>query len=347
MGYELRVVSYKLCISCVPVASSMLSIVLPTYNEAENLADVLKSIASVLGGQSFEVIVVDDDSPDQTWEAAEKLKKKHPTLRVIRRIGRRGLASAVMEGLNGAAGDVLVVMDADLQHDAATILALTDAIDDGADVAIASRYIDGGHVGSWAMRRRLLSRAATVLARALSPLSTTDPLSGFFAMRREAYGKIAGNLRPAGFKILFEILAFLPRNSATVDVPLAFQERRHGRSKISLSVGAAFAGQSLRIACIRMQGWLFACACIAAMTILMPRVAALMPLYLDADARAEVQATLSEVAVDQGWLLSDLSLRAVLPDGIRVMHRRHHRGSDERECLVIRHEGRRISPCID
>lgn len=323
-----------------------LSIILPTYNEAANLPELLERISIVLKNNAFEVIVVDDDSPDNTWEAAERLKKQYPMLRVIRRVGRRGLASAVVEGFGAATGDVFVVMDADLQHDPVIIRDLLARIADGADIAVASRYVEGGSVGSWIRGRRLLSRMATFLARSLPPVSVSDPMSGFFAIRRTAYERVADRLRPSGFKILFEILAFLPHATVVAELPLVFEERRHGSSKLSLRVEMIFLWQMLRIALIRAQAPLFAFVCAGVLAVLLPRLEPLLPLYHNAAVRAQVSETMSGVAGEQGWLLSDMRLAVVTRDGIRIMHRRHHRGADEEACLAIRHEGHRISPCI-
>lgn len=323
----------------------MFSLILPTYSEAASLPELLKRIAEAAGGEAYEIIVVDDDSPDHTWEAAERLKNHHPMLRVIRRIGRRGLSSAVAEGCAAAKGDVLAVMDADLQHDPVIIRELIARIADGADIAVASRYVEGGSVGSWIRGRRLLSRAATFLARSLPPVSVSDPMSGFFAIRRTAYEGVADRLRPSGFKILFEILAFLPHATVVAEVPLVFEERRHGSSKLSLGVELVFLWQMLRIALMRAQAPLFAFVCTGVLAVLLPRLEPLLPLYRDVAVRAQVRDTLNAVASEEGWLLSDMQLSAVVPEGIRIIHHRHHRGADEEECLYIRHDGRHISPC--
>lgn len=324
----------------------MLSIILPTYNEAANLPELLERIAAALGKGTFEVIVVDDDSPDRTWEAAEMLAKKYLMLRVIRRTGRRGLSSAVVEGFAAAKGDVFVVMDADLQHDPQIITRLMEKIDGGADIAVASRYTEGGNVGSWVTGRRVLSRAATFLARTLPSVTVSDPMSGFFAIRREAYEEISGMIRPTGFKILFEILSFLPRTATAAEVPLEFQMRQNGESKLSLKVEIIFLWQLFRVALIRVQTPVFAFVCAVILAVLLPKAGALSLLYTGSAVRTQVSETLSAVAEEQGWLLSDMHLSAVTQESIRIIHRRHHRGADEKVCLAIRREDRRISPCI-
>lgn len=229
----------------------VLSLVLPTYNEAANLPILLERLSQA-GLSAYEVIVVDDDSPDHTWETAQRLTASYPQLRVIRRIGRRGLASAVTEGFAIAGGDVLAVMDSDLQHDPSVLTELHAAIERGADIAVASRYREGGSVGDWVKGRRFLSKASTAVSRWLSPPGITDPLSGFFAVRSSSYNAVAHRIRPAGFKILLEILAALPRTAHTAEVPLHFLQRHHGESKLSARVGMAFILQVLRLSARRI-----------------------------------------------------------------------------------------------
>lgn len=306
----------------------MLSIVLPTYNEAKNLPELLDCIADVLEKRAYEVIVVDDDSPDRTWEVADSLQKTHSMLRVIRRVGRRGLSSAVVEGFDAAKGDVLLVMDSDLQHDSSLILQLSDAITKGADIAVASRYMKGGSVGEWVRGRRLLSNTATWLAKSIPAVHVSDPMSGFFAIKRSTYEGIRPMLRPAGFKILFEILGHLPRRTTTAEVPLVFQMRKHGESKLSVTVELQFIVQLLRIALIRLQKILFWSVCITIALILFVRLMPLLPLYTNPIARSQVQHTLQFVAAQNGWLLSDISLRSVGMKRMTVLHREHRFGPD-------------------
>src|SRR3990167_11135087 len=152
----------------------MLSLILPTYNEALNLPELLPKIRSVLSQVPHEIIIVDDDSPDHTWKVAQELAEKLGDVHVIRRIGRRGLSSAVIEGFLAAKGDVLAVMDADGQHDLTLIPKLFVAVRSGSNVAIGSRYIEGGSVGSWDERRYRLSRIATNLAKRLCKVEVND-----------------------------------------------------------------------------------------------------------------------------------------------------------------------------
>lgn len=325
--------------------TAALSIILPTYNEAANLPELLERISGVLKEGAFEVIVVDDDSPDKTWETAEKLTQKYPMLRVIRRINRRGLSSAVTEGFAAAKGDTLLVMDADLQHDPAIILQLKDAIMNGADIAVASRYMAGGSVGAWISGRRILSKAATFLAKNLPPVHVSDPMSGFFALRADAFRRIQPSLRPSGFKILLEILTFLPRGTKTAEVPLEFKLRTHGESKLSLRVEAEFLLQILRIMLYRVQWPLLLLVLTSAFCVLAMRAWPLRQMYLNPIVRNNVQITLRREAEHNGWLISDLSVKGIAADHIKAIHRLHVRGEDPEQCHILYFDDRPAQPC--
>jgi dolichol-phosphate mannosyltransferase len=220
-----------------PVA---LSVVLPTYNEAENLPDVIEHLEGALHGLAYEIIVVDDDSSDGTWMLARRLAATRPHLLVIRRVGRRGLSSAVLEGFLAARGDVLAVADADGQHDVGLLPDLYSSVCAGASVAVGSRYVAGGSLGALAPRRRAMSRVATQITRVLGRTGVQDPLSGFFAIDRRTFESTLPRLRARGFKILLEILLHLPPGACVREVPMAFGARRHGRSKLSGHVQLEF-----------------------------------------------------------------------------------------------------------
>src|SRR3989344_3439344 len=218
----------------------MFSLILPTYNEAENLPELLPKIEAALKDIPHEVIIVDDDSPDRTWQIAQRLTVKFPDLHVIRRIGRRGLSSAVVEGFLGARGDILAVADADGQHDLALLPTLHDAVKKGSHVAIGSRYIEGGSVGRFDERRYTLSRIATRLAQMLCRVEVRDPMSGFFAIDRETFEAALSGLNPKGFKILLDLLVHLPSGATVQEFPFAFGQRLHGESKLSRRVQVEF-----------------------------------------------------------------------------------------------------------
>ena len=218
----------------------MLSLILPTYNEAQNLPELLPKLEDALSGIEHEIIVVDDDSPDETWRIAHELSENRDNLHVIRRIGRRGLSSAVVEGFLAAKGNVLAVMDADGQHDLSVLPRIYDEVKSGVNIAIGSRYIDGGSVGDWDERRQMLSRLATRLAVRLCKVEVRDPMSGFFAIDRETFESTLPRLNPKGFKILLDFLVHVPKGTTAKELPISFGKRMHGESKLSRRVQLQF-----------------------------------------------------------------------------------------------------------
>jgi dolichol-phosphate mannosyltransferase len=220
-----------------------LSLVLPTYQESRVIGKAIDQLTKALDqitDLTYEIIVVDDDSPDHTWEIALARIPEPPNLRVMRRRGERGLATAVLRGWQTARGDILGVMDADLQHPPEIVSRLLQEIDRGADLAVGSRHVRGGRMGYSSAVRRLISRAARLIALVILPEvagRVTDPMSGYFLASR---GTIAGiEMRPCGYKILLEVLArgYPGRIS---EVGYIFQERFEGESKICLSVYAQY-----------------------------------------------------------------------------------------------------------
>ncbi len=208
-----------------------LSVVVPTYNEAENAARLVQRVTTALAGVDFELIFI-DDSTDGTERALESLARDKPRLRIVHRTGRRGLATAVTDGIALAKGDVVCVLDADLQHPPEALPALQKALEQtGADLAIASRYVPGGSY-EFTVGRRIVSRVATVMAWILlgRARSVSDPLSGFFAFRRTVVDGV--RLQPIGYKILLEIL-IRGRISRVVEVPYRFEARGAGKSKLT------------------------------------------------------------------------------------------------------------------
>jgi dolichol-phosphate mannosyltransferase len=199
--------------------------VVPTYNEAGSLPLLVDRLAKAFAGREWELVVVDDGSPDGTADIAEGLGKAHP-IRVVRRPGKAGLASAVVAGFAAAKGDVLLVMDADLSHPPEVAPTLADAIASGADLAVGSRYVAGGGVMDWPMKRQVVSRVACLMGQVL--VSVRDSTSGFFALRRSVIDGVT--LNPIGFKIGFEVMA-RGRYKKVVEVPYTFRDREHGASK--------------------------------------------------------------------------------------------------------------------
>jgi len=218
----------------------MLSLVLPTYNEAANLPELLPHIERALRDLEFEIIIVDDDSPDGTWQVALRIAAEKPHIHVIRRIDRRGLSSAIIDGFLASKGDTLAVMDADGQHDISLVHNLHDAVQNGADIAIGSRYTEGGSIGAWDERRHALSRVATRMAKHLCRVSVQDPMSGFFAIRRTTFERALPSLNPKGFKVLLDILVHAPKGTTVRELPFVFGQRLHGESKLSRRVQIEF-----------------------------------------------------------------------------------------------------------
>jgi dolichol-phosphate mannosyltransferase len=234
-----------------PAGAPVLSLVLPTYNEFENLERALGLIQDALQRgdcNSFEIIVVDDDSPDGTGALAEELAAENNRIRVVRRKNERGLASAVLAGFRAARGQILAVMDADLQHPPDIVPRLLRAIQARADIAVASRYAQGGDIPSWSFLRRWVSRSSTLITRLVLPgtvSGVSDPLSGCFAVRREVIE--GADLSPIGFRMLLEVLG-AGQYQLVCDVPYSFAERTAGTSKLGLKIAFQDAAQLLRLA---------------------------------------------------------------------------------------------------
>lgn len=218
----------------------MFSLILPTFNEAANLPELLPRVEQALAGIDHEVIIVDDDSPDRTWEVALALAKERDDLHVIRRIDRRGLSSAVIEGFLAAKGDVLAVMDADGQHDSGLLKRLYEAVRGGSGIAVGSRYAKGGSVGQWDERRHFLSRVATRLGQAVCRVKVSDPMSGFFAIDARLFERVRPSLNPKGFKILLDLLVHIPKDTRVTEHAFTFGGRLHGESKMSRRVQVEF-----------------------------------------------------------------------------------------------------------
>ena len=214
----------------------LLSLVIPTYNEGKNIAkivDLLNQLLEEAIPEAYELIVVDDNSPDGTWEIATGLLSEYPQLRVMRRVEERGLSTAVIRGWQAARGEVLGVIDADLQHPPELLLKLWGEIVRGGDLAVASRHVEGGGVSDWSPIRRFLSRGAQTLGLVILPEvigRVSDPMSGYFMVRRNC---IAGRtLSPVGYKILIEVIA-RGRVPWIGEVGYVFQERQEGESKVT------------------------------------------------------------------------------------------------------------------
>jgi dolichol-phosphate mannosyltransferase len=211
-----------------------LTVVVPTYNERDNVAVLVERMSRALEGvSSWEVVFVDDDSPDGTNEAVRELSLTDPRVRCIRRIGRRGLSSASIEGMLSSAAEFLAVMDADLQHDETLLPVMLDTLrGGGVDIVVGSRYVEGGSVGRWDKTRSLISRMGTNLGRLVIRADLKDPMSGFFMLRRELLERTVHGLSARGFKILLDIFATAGGKITYRELPFTFRSRHAGQSKL-------------------------------------------------------------------------------------------------------------------
>ena len=219
-----------------------LSIVVPTYNERANIPILVERLAHVLAGCDWEVLFVDDNSPDGTAAVARALGETDGRVRCMRRIGRRGLAGACLEGMLGSQARYLAVMDADLQHDEGLLAAMLEHLRGGnCDLVVASRYLGGGSAAGLSKQRARASRFANMLVHRLLGIDLTDPMSGHFMIRRDAFEPLAPAISSQGFKILLDILATKPGSLRVVELPSSFHQRRHGESKLDSKVALDFA----------------------------------------------------------------------------------------------------------
>ncbi len=208
------------------------SIVIPTYKEHDNITPLVERLGQALAGRDYEIVLMDDNSGDGTEELVAGLAQKYP-VRIVVRKGQKGLATAVMDGFGHAKNDIILVMDADLQHPPEVVPAVIKAMDEGADIAVASRYVPGGGNVGWSKLRQVISNGAIFLAHLLLPRSrkVKDPMSGFFAFRRELLKGIT--LKPIGYKILLEMVV-IARPQKVVEVPFMFRIREKGKSKLNV-----------------------------------------------------------------------------------------------------------------
>jgi dolichol-phosphate mannosyltransferase len=218
-----------------------LTVVVPTFNEAVNVPLVVERLDTVLRGVRWEVVFVDDDSPDKTADVARAIASRDRRVRVIRRIGRRGLSTACVEGALSSSAPFFGVMDGDLQHDDTVLPEMFRRLKaDDLDIVVGSRYLDGERTGGLDPVRKWISRMGGRAARLVLHAELTDPMSGFFVMSRVAFDASVRNLSQQGFKILLDLFASAPRPLRFAEVPAEFHARRHGESKLDTAVAWEF-----------------------------------------------------------------------------------------------------------
>lgn len=238
-------------------APPRLAVVIPCYNEAANVAPMVARLDAALAGIAWEAIFVDDDSPDGTAARAKAIAGRDPRVRCIRRIGRRGLASACVEGILSTAAPYVAVIDGDLQHDETILPRMLAALEsDQAEIVIGSRNVEGGTKGEGLSPiRRMVSDGGAALANAALPVKVADPMSGFFALPRALFEELAPRLTATGFKILLDILLSAGRPLRVAEIPYTFRAREAGRASSMPGCCWNSAG------CSRTRRWAGWCRC--------------------------------------------------------------------------------------
>ena len=221
-----------------------LSVIVPCYNERPNVAPMIAKLDVALRGVDWEVIYVDDNSPDGTAAEVRRIAARDPRVRCIRRVGRRGLASAVIEGALSSSAAYIAVIDGDLQHDETRLPVMLNELRSGQyDLAVASRHVEGGNNDGLANRwRHMLSDGGIWLAQRVLPVKLTDPMSGFFMLPAALFEELAGQLTGQGFKILLDLVLSSAAPLRVKEIPAAFHERQAGESKLDTQVMIQFGG---------------------------------------------------------------------------------------------------------
>jgi dolichol-phosphate mannosyltransferase len=226
----------------LPLAAE-LTLVIPTFNEKGNLRELIRRVEASLDGMAWEMIVVDDNSPDGTSTLAKEIAQQDSRVRCLRRVNRRGLSGACIEGMLASSAPIVAVMDADLQHDERILPKMLEKIEAGADLVVGSRHVDGGSADAgFSARRAAISNFATMLAKKALRADFSDLMSGFFMVRRQVVEDCAPILAPTGFKILADIVASTEQPLKIEEVGYNFRERHAGESKFDIKVGLDFLG---------------------------------------------------------------------------------------------------------
>ncbi len=221
----------------VAMGELVLSVVVPTFNESKNVVALVESLEACLANCAWEVIFVDDNSPDRTAALVREIARTRPHVRCLQRFGRRGLSSAVIEGIASSSAPFVAVIDGDMQHDETLLPRMLGLIaGQNLDLIVGSRYVSGGSISEWSAARRAMSKFATRLSGLIMQFDLTDPMSGFFMVRREAFIAAAPYLSGAGYKILLDFVASAPTPLRHRELPYEFRPRLHGESKIDAMV---------------------------------------------------------------------------------------------------------------
>lgn len=214
-----------------------LTIVIPTYNEYDNILPLVESLDKHFTDTKWEVIFVDDDSPDGTAAHVRQISLQDERVRCIHRVGRRGLASACIEGMLASSAPYIAVMDADLQHDESILIQMLKRLkNDDLDIVVGSRYINGGSTGELANHRVWLSKLASFASKLILKVPLNDPMSGFFILRKRLFDRILHKLSGKGFKILLDIVAAAGKSVKFAEVPYEMRSRKNGSSKLDPTV---------------------------------------------------------------------------------------------------------------
>ncbi len=222
-------------------STANIAIIVPTFNERENVAPLIDELALCLVSHEWQVLFVDDNSPDGTADEVERLGVTDSRVKCLRRVGRKGLSSACIEGILASDAPFVAVMDGDLQHDIKILPQMIEAVSAGkADLAIGSRYTEGGDINRWSFWRKVSSGLATRVSHILIPDGLTDPMSGYFVMRRDRFVGLVDRLYGKGFKILLDIISSSRDELSFIEIPYSFGVRQHGESKLNTLVAYEF-----------------------------------------------------------------------------------------------------------
>lgn len=217
-----------------------LTVVIPVFNEVDNVERMVAALDAALLDIKWEAVFVDDDSPDGTANKITDVAKADPRVRLIHRVGRRGLSSAAIEGMMSSTAEYVAVIDGDLQHDERILPEMLQSVREGADIAIGTRYVEGGSTGDWDETRERISRFATWVSHKMTRVELNDPMSGFFLLARETFLLVVHDLSGLGFKILLDILTTAKPALKIAEVPYTFREREEGESKLDTSAAWDF-----------------------------------------------------------------------------------------------------------